>query len=82
MKHHRPRLLLHTFAMGATPRRHENYGEPLLLSQDEAAHRLGISRTTLWRLAKADQLEVVHIGSRALITRGSIDDFLTERRAR
>jgi len=53
------------------------YGEPLLLSQEEVAHRLGIGRTTIWRLVKAGELERVRIGSRTLITTRSIDTYLT-----
>lgn len=62
----------------AVPRRDrlEQYSKPILVSQGEAGYRLGISRTTIWRLAQAGQLEVVHIGSRALITNSSIDRFI------
>ena len=54
----------------------DNYGEPLLVSQDEVAHRLAISRTTLWRLLKGHELESISIGSRTFITKSSIDEFL------
>ncbi|MFG6445305.1 helix-turn-helix domain-containing protein [Microbacterium sp. P07] len=58
------------------------WGEPHLLSQDEVAHRLGVSRTTLWRLIKADQLETVAIGSRTYVVRASIDDFIARNSSR
>ena len=54
----------------------DNYGEPFLLSQDEVAHRLAISRTTLWRLLKQGEMEAVRIGSRTFVVKTSIDAFL------
>lgn len=54
----------------------DGYGEPFLLSQDEVAHRLAISRTTVWRLLRAKQLQAVRIGSRTFVTRVSVEDFV------
>jgi len=65
-----------------TQRVRESYGEPYLLSQDEVAHRLAISRTTVWRLLKQKELEPVHIGSRTFITTRSINDFIVRRTGR
>jgi len=62
-------------ATPAAPR--ENWGEPYLLSQEEVAHRLSISRTTLWRLIKDGEFEVVSIGSRTFVAAASIDRFLS-----
>jgi len=52
-----------------------------LLSQDEAAHLLSISRTTLWRLVKVGELETVAIGSRRLIPVTTIEDFIARHRS-
>lgn len=49
--------------------------QPDLLSQAEVAHRLGISRTTVWRLVRSGDLQLVHIGSRALVPRTSMERF-------
>lgn len=54
----------------------DGYGAPLLLSQDEVAHQLSISRTTLWRLVKQGDFQMVHIGSRSFILAASVQDFL------
>ncbi|WP_207795566.1 helix-turn-helix domain-containing protein [Cryobacterium zongtaii] len=54
----------------------ELYGEPYLLSQDEVAHRLSISRTTVWRLLKDGELESVRIGARTFVSKSSLDQFL------
>ena len=49
----------------------------LLVSYTEAGEMLGgISRTTLWELAKAGQLTRVNIGRRTFITRESIDAYI------
>jgi len=54
----------------------EGYGERFLLSLDEVAYRLGVSRTTLWRLIKQGELETVHIGSRTFVLTSSVHEFL------
>ncbi|MEC5168548.1 helix-turn-helix domain-containing protein [Glaciihabitans sp. GrIS 2.15] len=59
-----------------TPAPGDNETARYLLSQDEAAHMLSISRTTLWRLVKLGELETVAIGSRRLITVSTIEDFI------
>lgn len=65
------------FGMAIPPQdRTAHYGEPQLVSQEEVVHRLGISRTTVWRLIKNADLEAVHIGSRTLISNRSINDYL------
>lgn len=66
--------MLMGMAASSPPR--EGWGEPYLLSQEEVAHRLAISRTTLWRLIKSGEFEVVSIGSRTFVTSASIDQFL------
>jgi len=55
------------------------WGERYLLSQAEAAYRLSISRTTLWRLVTDGEFEVVKIGSRIFIPMTSIHDFIARR---
>lgn len=57
-------------------KRVEHYGPPLLMSQEEVAYRLGISRTTLWRLVKTGELDPFHIGARTHITAESLDRFI------
>lgn len=49
---------------------------PILLSQAEAAHLLGVERTTIWRMVKRKELARVTIGSRSLITRASVEEFV------
>ncbi len=53
--------------------------EPDLLSQAEVAHRLGVSRTTVWRLVRRGELELVHIGARALVPRRCLQKFIGEK---
>jgi len=53
--------------------------EPDLLSQTDVAHRLGVSRTTVWRLVRSGQLTIVHIGARALIPRTAVEQFVEDR---
>lgn len=50
--------------------------QALLISQAEAAHLLGVERTMIWRMAKRGDLDVVHIGRRALVSRASLDRFI------
>lgn len=57
----------------------DGHGEPDLLSLAEAAYRLGVSRSTLWRLTKRGELPVVHIGARVLIPRTAVELFVSER---
>lgn len=52
---------------------YEKHQEPDLLSQADVAHRLGVSRTTVWRLVRSGHLPVVHIGARALIPRRAVE---------
>ncbi|MEN2742500.1 helix-turn-helix domain-containing protein [Microbacterium sp. X-17] len=67
-------LPFYTFAVARPDR--SSYGRPLLISQDEAAHRLGVSRTTIWRLIAAGDLQPVRIGSRTLVSNLSIDEYI------
>ena len=48
----------------------------ILVSQEEAAHLLSVERTTIWRMANRGDLVRVRIGSRALITRASVEAFV------
>ena len=59
-----------------TPASGDNETARYLLSQDEAAHLLSISRTTVWRLVKLGELETVEIGVRRLISVKTIEDFI------
>lgn len=68
------------YAMAIPPKdRSAYYGQPLLVSQEEVAHRLGVSRTTVWRLVKSGELDPVRIGSRTLISNSSIDRYLSSK---
>ena len=65
------------FSTFAVPLRSRSAWEPpQLISQAEAAHHLGVSRTTIWRLVSTAELEAVRIGARTLISRGSIDRYI------
>lgn len=55
---------------------HRDFPNPELLSLAEVGHRLGISRTTLWRLINSGELDTVHIGARVLIPHASFKRFL------
>lgn len=55
--------------------------EPFLYTMVDAAKMLGVGRTTIYDLADRGEVEVVHIGRRALVTRESLADFVTRLRA-
>ena len=85
MKHNRnrpSRRPIWAFALPSRPDRAEQYGPPLLLSQDEVAHRLGVSRTTIWRLIRDGELEVVAIGARSAIVNASLEGFIARNTTR
>lgn len=64
-------------ATSTVPRRDRSSWErPQLASQDEAAYRLGVSRTTIWRLIAAGEIQPVRIGSRTLVSNKSVDEFV------
>ena len=54
----------------------ETIEKTVLISQSEAARLLGVERTTIWRMCRRGDLDLVHIGSRALVTRASLDAFV------
>lgn len=56
-----------------------NQVEPDLLSLAEVCQRLGISRSTLWRLTSRREIPVVRIGARVLIPRAALEQFIAER---
>lgn len=82
MKHHHSQPSTQAiWTMAVPPKdRLSHYGPPLLISQEEAAHRLGISRTTVWRLLRNGDLDAVPIGARTLITYRSVEDFISRLR--
>jgi hypothetical protein len=51
----------------------------VLIAQCEAVRLLGVERTTSWRMCRRADLELVHIGRRALVTRASLDRFVGHR---
>ena len=64
---------------GATPagtRPHDLLSHPLLLSADEAARTLRISRATLYRLIYARHLRGVHVGRRLLLPRQELEAYV------
>jgi excisionase family DNA binding protein len=50
--------------------------EQLLNSLESSAERLGIKRTTLWRLVRAKKLKVVKLGSRTMIAEVELTRFV------
>jgi excisionase family DNA binding protein len=55
----------------------EEHPATILVSQAEAARLLSVDRTTIWRMRKRGDLAVVSIGRRALITRASINSYVS-----
>lgn len=55
--------------------------ERWLLPVPEACAGLGVGRSTLYALAKRGDIEMVHVGSRALVPAASIDAFVSSLRA-
>ena len=55
--------------------------ERWLLPIPEASAALGVGRSTLYLLAKQGDIEIVHVGSRALVPAASIDAFVANLRA-
>lgn len=49
---------------------------PLVLTKDQAAQALQVSMTTIHRLLKSGTLRSVKVGSRVLIPREAVNDFL------
>lgn len=49
---------------------------PLLIGIPEAAKRLGIGRSKLYELIKAREINLVRIGSRALIPMATLNAFV------
>lgn len=68
--------------MTRLPLARPEWGKPDLISQEQASYTLGISRTTLWRLIKAREIEGVAIGSRTLIARASIEAYIEKHSTR
>ncbi len=54
---------------------------PALLRIDEASRVLGVSRTTIYRLIDAGEIERVHVIDSARITQASIDAYVARLRA-
>ena len=49
---------------------------PALLSVEQCAQTLGLSRTSTFSLVRGGQLRSLKVGSRRLITRASLDEFI------
>jgi excisionase family DNA binding protein len=56
-----------------------NAGEPLLVSVEQAAQRLGIGRTKLYEYLMSGDLQSLTLGSRRLISLSSLEDFVNRR---
>jgi excisionase family DNA binding protein len=54
----------------------DDESERLMLTIPQAAHRLGVGRTTVYELTNAEELELVHIRGCARIPAASVDDFV------
>ena len=55
--------------------------ERLLLNVPEAAHRLGISRSRLYEIIGAGDIETVTIGRLRKVPIAALDDYVEQRRA-
>ena len=53
-------------------------GTKLTLSVREAADMIGISKPTMYRLIRNNEIPVIHIGRKNLITRQALLDWLSE----
>ena len=59
---------------------YETHGaKPLTVTVGTAKTHSGLGNTTLWRLIKERQLEIVHVGRRTLITYRSLEALLAPR---
>lgn len=56
-----------------------NNKETRLITQREAAKRLGISTTSLWRLIKEDRIETINVRGRRRVRLASLEDYSTGR---
>ena len=56
--------------------------EPALLTIHEAADRLGVGRSTVYRLIETGELEVVHVGRSVRVPPAAIDDLVDRLRRR
>ncbi len=56
--------------------------EPALLTIPEAADRLGVGRSTVYRLVEAGELEVVHVGRSVRVPPAAIDELVDRLRRR
>lgn len=50
----------------------------LLMSAEEAAHQLGISRPTVFQLAHREDFPSIKIGKRLLISRAGLEDWVNK----
>jgi excisionase family DNA binding protein len=50
--------------------------DPLLLTPEEAAKALRVSRTTIYALMKADEVRPVHIGRSCRISRAELERYV------
>jgi excisionase family DNA binding protein len=51
-----------------------------LLTQREAARKLGITKTTLWRLMHAGELPSIKVGGRRMVAPSDLAAFIARRR--
>ena len=56
----------------------ENNTTSLLMSAEEAAHQLGISRPTVFQLAHREDFPSLKIGKRLLISRAGLEDWVNK----
>ena len=52
--------------------------EPLLMTPDAAAAAIGLSRSTLYRLIRTGQIQVVRPGREVRISRGALERYVSE----
>lgn len=61
---------------GADKNEKVRHNSTMVLSVKQAAHRVGISRATLYRLLDQKAIRSFHIGSRRLISVAAVDEYI------
>jgi excisionase family DNA binding protein len=67
-----------TGVSGTLARGVEASQEPLLLTPDAAATALGLSRSTLYRLIRTGQIQVVRPGREVRVSRRALERYVSE----
>jgi excisionase family DNA binding protein len=65
-------------AVSETPTPEPGKSEPLLMSPDAAAAAIGLSRSTLYRLIRTGQIQVVRPGREVRVSRRALERYVSE----